>query len=99
MMSGGAVALIWFVKILSAAFTIYFWIIFARALFSWVRPNPYNPLVRLVCRLVDPVTYRISRIVPTRFGMVDFAPFFLMLICIFLQELITRFLLNLILRM
>lgn len=97
-MSGAGVVLVWFVKILSMAFTIYFWIIFARALFSWVRPNPYNPLVRLVCRLVDPVTYRISKIVPTRFGMIDFAPFVLMLICIFLQELITRFLLNLALR-
>ncbi|MHB8110583.1 MAG: YggT family protein, partial [Syntrophorhabdaceae bacterium] len=66
-MSAAGIALVWFAKILSIAFTIYFWVIFARALFSWVRPNPYNPLVRIVCRLVDPVTYRISRMVPTRF--------------------------------
>jgi YggT family protein len=98
-MSTAGIALVWFAKILSGAFTIYFWVIFARALFSWVRPNPYNPLVRIVCRLVDPVTYRISRMVPTRFGMVDFAPFLLMLVCIFLQELITRGLLSLALRM
>ena len=98
-MSAAGIALVWFAKILSIAFTIYFWVIFARALFSWVRPNPYNPLVRIVCRLVDPVTYRISRMVPTRFGMVDFAPFLLMLACIFLQELITRGLLSLALRM
>ena len=97
-MSGFGVMLVWFTKILNGALTIYFWVIFARALFSWIRPNPYNPVVRIVCRLVDPVTYRISRIVPTRFGMVDLAPFFLMLIIIFLQELLTRLLLQLALR-
>jgi len=97
-MSGFGIFLLWFVKILNGALTIYFWVIFARALFSWIRPNPYNPVVRIVYRLVDPVTYRISRIVPTRFGMVDIAPFFLMLIIIFLQELLTRLLLHLALR-
>ncbi|MDD2302740.1 MAG: YggT family protein [Eubacteriales bacterium] len=97
-MSALGVSILWFAKILNGALTIYFWVIFARALFSWIRPNPYNPIVRTVYRLVDPVTYRISRILPTRFGMVDIAPFFLMLIIIFLQEFLTRALLHLALR-
>ena len=94
-MSGTGVFLVWFAKILHLAFTIYFWIIFARALFSWIRPNPYNPVIRLVYRLVDPVTYRISRMLPTRMGMIDFAPFVLMIAIMFFQELITRLLLKL----
>lgn len=97
-MSGSGIVLVWFVKILNGALTIYFWVIFARALFSWIRPNPFNPVVRIVYRLVDPVTRLISKIVPTRFGMVDVAPFFLMLIIIFLQELLTRLILHLALR-
>lgn len=97
-MSGSGIVLVWFVKILNGALTIYFWVIFARALFSWIRPNPFNPVVRIVYRLVDPVTRLISRIVPTRFGMVDVAPFFLMLIIIFLQEFLTRLILHLALR-
>lgn len=97
-MSGSGIVLVWFVKIINGALTIYFWVIFARALFSWIRPNPFNPVVRIVYRLVDPVTRLISRIVPTRFGMVDVAPFFLMLIIIFLQELLTRLILHLALR-
>lgn len=97
-MSGFGIFLVWFVKILNGALSIYFWVIFARALFSWIRPSPLNPVVRIVYRLVDPVTYRISRILPTRFGMVDLAPFFLMLIIIFLQELLTRFILQLALK-
>lgn len=97
-MSGSGIVLVWFVKILNGALTIYFWVIFARALFSWIRPNPFNPVVRIVYRLVDPVTRLISKIVPTRFGMVDVAPFFLMLIIIFLQEFLTRLILHLALR-
>lgn len=71
--------------------TVYFWIIFARALLSWVRPDPYNPLVRMICKLVDPVTYRISKMFPTRVGMVDLAPFVLMLVIMLLQEVLARF--------
>lgn len=97
-MSTFGVFILWFVKVLNGALTVYFWVIFARALLSWIRPNPYNPIVRTVVKLVDPVTYRISKIVPTRFGMVDVAPFFLMLIIIFLQEFLTRVLLQLALR-
>ena len=70
--------------------TIYFWVIFVRALLSWIRPDPYNPLVRTICKLVDPVTYRISKIIPTRVGMIDLAPFILMLIVMFLQEFLVK---------
>lgn len=97
-MSGAGIYLVYLAKILNVAFTVYFWVIFARALFSWIRPNPYNPVIRLVYRLVDPVTDRIRRMLPTRLGMVDFAPFLLMIAVIFLQELITRLLLQLALR-
>ena len=31
-------------SILNMLLTLYFWIIFARAVLSWVRPDPYNPL-------------------------------------------------------
>ena len=70
--------------------TIYFWVIFVRALLSWIRPDPYNPIVRTICKLVDPVTYRISKIIPTRVGMIDLAPFILMLIVMFLQEFLVK---------
>jgi YggT family protein len=81
-------------SILNMLLEIYFWIIFARAVLSWVRPDPYNPIVRTICRLVDPVTYRISKIIPTRAAMIDFAPFILMLIIWFLQRFLVRTLID-----
>ena len=73
-------------SILNLLLDLYFWVIFARAILSWIRPDPYNPIVRTIYRLVDPLTYKISRIIPTRIGMVDVAPFILMLLIIFVQK-------------
>jgi YggT family protein len=73
-------------SILNLLLDLYFWVIFARAILSWIRPDPYNPIVRTICRLVDPLTYKISRIIPTRIGMVDVAPFILMLLIVFVQK-------------
>ncbi len=76
--------------ILDILLNIYFWIILIRAVLSWIQPNPYNPLVRTIYKLVDPVTYKISRIIPTRVGMIDFAPFILMILIVFLQRFLIR---------
>ncbi|MGD0235297.1 MAG: YggT family protein [Syntrophorhabdales bacterium] len=80
------IKLIWLV---SRLLDIYIWIVIIRAVLSWVRPDPYNPIVRFICNLVDPVTYRLSRIIPTRVGMVDLSP----LILIVIVQLIRSYLL------
>jgi YggT family protein len=65
---------------------IYMWVVIIRALITWVRPDPYNPIVRFLSNVVDPVTYRISRIIPTRIGGVDVSPFILILLIFFVQK-------------
>jgi YggT family protein len=72
-------------KILGGLLWAYMWIVIIRALLSWVRPDPYNPIVRFINSLVDPVSYRISRIIPTRVGMMDLSPLILIVIIYFLQ--------------
>ena len=69
---------------------LYMWIVIIRALLSWVRPDPYNPIVRFINGLVDPVTYRISRIIPTRVGMVDISPLILIALIWFLQMFLVK---------
>ncbi len=77
-------------KVVGMALELYFWVVVVRALMSWIRPDPYNPIVRFICSLVDPVTYRISRIIPTRIGMVDIAPLIMIAIIYFLKEFLVR---------
>ena len=64
----------------------YMWVVIVRAVLSWVRPDPYNPIVRFINGLVDPVAYRISRIVPTRIGMVDISPLILLALVYFARS-------------
>ena len=71
--------------ILDKLLWLYMWIVIIRAVLSWVRPDPYNPIVKFINNLVDPVSYRISRIIPTRIGMMDVSPLILIVIIYFLQ--------------
>lgn len=78
-----------FIKLISLVswlLGIYIWVVIIRAVLSWVHPDPYNPVVRFITNLVDPVTYRISRIIPTRVGMVDLSPLILIVIIQLIQS-------------
>ena len=78
-----------FIKLISLAswlLTLYVWVVIIRAILSWVRPDPYSPIVRLISGLVDPVTYQISKIIPTRVGMVDLSPLILIVIIQLIQS-------------
>ena len=44
--------------------TAYMWIVIARAIISWVNPDPYNPIVRFLYSATEPVLYRIRRLLP-----------------------------------
>lgn len=55
----GAIALI-----LHYIIFIYTWIIIISALISWVRPDPYNPIVRTLRALTEPLFWRVKRKLP-----------------------------------
>jgi YggT family protein len=85
-MSMAGVLLIKLISLVSWLLGIYIWVVIIRAVLSWVHPDPYNPVVRFITNLVDPVTYRISRIIPTRVGMVDLSPLILIVIIQLIQS-------------
>ena len=78
--------LIKLLSLVSWLLSLYIWIVIVRAVLSWVRPDPYNPIVRFINGLVDPVTYQISKIIPTRVGMVDLSPLILIVIIQLIQS-------------
>ncbi|HKW86276.1 MAG TPA: YggT family protein [Nitrospiraceae bacterium] len=63
---------------------LYMWVIIARALISWVNPDPWNPIVRFLERVTEPVLYPIRRRLGWKLG-VDISPIIAILIIIFLQ--------------
>jgi len=79
-------------RIVDIILEIYLWIIVVRAILSWVRPNPFNPVVRFIYALVDPISFRIAKIIPTRIGMVDIAPLILIIMVMVLQKFLVEML-------
>ncbi len=83
-------------RILDLAINIYIFIVIARALISWVSPDPYNPIVRFLHSATDPVLYRLRRLLPfLQAGGFDLSPIVLLLLLSVVQQVIVSFLLQL----
>jgi YggT family protein len=66
--------------------TAYMWVIIGRAVISWVNADPYNPIVRFLYEITEPVLGRIRRVIPVSMGSIDFSPVIVIIIILFLQS-------------
>lgn len=66
----------------------YMWVIIGRAIISWVNADPYNPIVRFLYEITEPLLARIRRLVPPLGGGLDFSPMILIIIIFFLRSFI-----------
>jgi len=64
----------------------YIWVIIACAIVSWVSPDPYNPLVRFLHRVTEPVLRRVRERLPMHQLGLDFSPMIVILVLYFLKE-------------
>jgi YggT family protein len=64
----------------------YFWIIIARAVLSWVNPDPFNPIVRFLYRVTEPVLRPIRHRLPTLSIGIDLSPMVVILAIFFLDS-------------
>lgn len=85
-------------RILDIGLSLYMWIIIARAIVSWVSPNPYNPIVRFLHSATEPVLYRIRQRLPVFYGGIDFSPIVVILAIVFLQSFVVRTLIQMAMR-
>lgn len=61
--------------VLGSLLNVYFWIVIAAAVITWVSPNPYNPVVRGLRMLTEPVFYRVRKWLPFTYSTgIDFSP-------------------------
>jgi YggT family protein len=77
-------------RILDIGLSLYMYIIIARAILSWVNPDPYNPIVRFLNSITEPVLYRIRKRLPLFFGGMDFSPIVVILAIIFIQSFVVQ---------
>jgi YggT family protein len=65
--------------IVHSLITVYIWILIIGAVLSWVRPDPYNPIVQIITRLTQPAYRLVRRMMPTVFNGLDLAPIILII--------------------
>jgi YggT family protein len=74
--------------------SIYMWLIIGRALISWVNPDPYNPIVRFLYNVTEPVLGFLRRRLPLVFGGFDLSPIIVLIVIVFLQRFLVATLLS-----
>jgi YggT family protein len=76
--------------VLNVVLTIYMWIVIIAALISWVNPDPYNPIVRFLYSVTEPVFRMVRRRLPFPPMGIDFSPLIVLLIILFLQLFLVK---------
>jgi YggT family protein len=77
-------------KVLDVVLVVFMWIVIARAILSWVSPDPYNPIVRFIHNITEPVLSQVRKRLPVNFGGIDFSPILVLLAVIFLQQFVVQ---------
>ncbi|MCC6544509.1 MAG: YggT family protein [Nitrospirae bacterium] len=73
-------------EVINIVLTIYMYVIIARAILSWVSPDPYNPIVQMLYKITEPVLNPLRRLIPVwKMGM-DLSPMIAILIIFFLKR-------------
>ena len=90
--------LLGFATVLDYMLTFYTWIVIARALISWVNPDPWNPIVQFLSRATEPVLAPIRRRLGWSMG-VDLSPLVVIVAIWFLQIAVVQSIKDLAVRM
>ncbi len=73
--------------IIHLVLTLYMWLIIARAIISWIQPNPYNQIVQFLYRSTEPALAPVRRILPDLGGL-DISPVVVIFIIMFIDRFV-----------
>jgi YggT family protein len=76
--------------VLDIVLSIYMWIVIIAALITWVNPDPYNPVVRFLYSVTEPVFSFVRRSLPLPTTGLDFTPVIVLLAIVFLQQFLVK---------
>lgn len=75
--------------------SVYSIVVIVACLLSWVNPDPYNPIVRALRNLTEPLLWRIRKYLPfTYVGGLDLSPLVLLLAIQLVKMIVTKSLLQ-----
>jgi YggT family protein len=75
-------------------FEVFKWLVVIRCLLSFVRHNPYQPVIRFIYEVTEPVMAPFRRLIPAA-GGIDFSPIIVFFAIQLVQVLVVDLLRNL----
>ena len=73
---------------------VYTLVVFAGIILSWIQFQPHHPFTQFIRQATEPVYETVRRVIPTRVGMMDFAPLVVLLLLHVIRRTIQAFLLS-----
>jgi YggT family protein len=80
--------IVFLAQTLSGLLQIYFWIVIIATLLTWVQPDPYNPIVRTLHAMTEPVFDWVREHLPVYFGGLDLSPIVVIIAIQFVQRVL-----------
>lgn len=79
------------VSVLSTLLNLYFWVVIVAAVITWVRPDPYNPIVRALRMMTEPAFYYVRKWMPFTYRAgLDFSPVVVLLVIQLVDQIVVR---------
>ena len=82
--------IIFIAQTLDGLLTLYLYVVIIAALMTWIEPNPYNPIVRFLYSVTEPVFEWFRNHLPVVFGGIDFSPLIVILAIQFIQSVVIQ---------
>lgn len=75
-------------QVIHIILNLLMWLIVIRAVLSWVSPDPYNPIVRFIHNITEPMLYQVRKRLPLQYGGIDLSPIIVILAIVFSEQFI-----------
>ncbi|MEA1960962.1 MAG: YggT family protein [Bacillota bacterium] len=79
------------IKLVNVAFEVLVWLIIIRCILSFVRHDPYQPLIRFIYDVTEPIMAPFRKIIPATAG-IDFSPIITVFAIYFVQKIVVSLL-------
>lgn len=79
------------VEVISTLLSLYMWVVIISALITWVNPDPYNPIVRFLRSVTEPVFAKVRQFLPfVNIGGFDLSPIVVLVVIQILNNILVR---------
>jgi YggT family protein len=79
------------IQIVNTAFTVLVWLIIGRCILSFIRHDPYHPIIKFIYEVTEPVMSPFRRLLPPAGGL-DFSPILAVFAVYLVQSIVIKIL-------